>query len=195
MTYSGRVLRTTRTEEDESNSSRPLHDCRRGGFSAVDAGTIGRPAGDISTRAARFPGDDGPAGDHCSLGRREACAGAHPQSRGRRHRLQRDPNEHQWTRLSNDLGSRCRRYRRKILKLDLQRFPGYQFFNGRNTVEVWAQTRRGRSYYSSFVVKTVTENWNEDFTYQVFPAPGAVNEIPPQVWLLEPDQAINVRPQ
>ena len=63
--------------------------------------------------------------------------------------------------------------RGKIVKIDLQRLPGYQFVNGRNTVEVWAQNRRARMYYSSFVIKTATENWNEDFTYQVEQAPGA----------------------
>ena len=31
--------------------------------------------------------------------------------------------------------------RGKIVKIDLQRLPGYQFVNGRNTVEVWAQNR------------------------------------------------------
>lgn len=78
----------------------------------------------------------------------------------------------------------------KIVKMDLNLRPGYKFVTGRNTVEVWAQTRRGRIYYSSFVVKTANENWNEDFIYEVQQAPGAEKDVPPQVVLLEPQQAI-----
>ncbi|HVQ37036.1 MAG TPA: hypothetical protein VMS31_05865, partial [Pyrinomonadaceae bacterium] len=74
--------------------------------------------------------------------------------------------------------------RGKIVKVNLKLQPGYQFVTGRNTVEVWAKNRRGRTYYSSFVITTATENWNEDFTYQVAQAPTAKNEVPPQVMLL-----------
>lgn len=84
--------------------------------------------------------------------------------------------------------------RGKIVKLDLHRFPGFQFVNGRNTVEVWAKNRRGRNYYSSFVIKTVTEDWNDEFTSKIFPSPGAKHEVPPQVLLLEPDRAVNLPP-
>lgn len=84
--------------------------------------------------------------------------------------------------------------RGKIVKLDLQRFPGFQFLNGRNTVEVWAQNRRGRNYYGSFVIKTATQDWNDDFTYKVFPSPTAKSEVPPQVLLLEPDRAVELPP-
>lgn len=84
--------------------------------------------------------------------------------------------------------------RGKTVRLDLHRLPGYQFVNGNNTVEIWAQNRRGRMYYSSFVIKTATENWNEDFTYEVQQAPGAQNEIPPQVVLLEPERAVEFPP-
>lgn len=80
--------------------------------------------------------------------------------------------------------------RGKIVKINLQRLPGYRFVNGRNTVEIWARNRRGRMYYSSFVIKTATENWNEDFRYEVQPAPGAKNEVPPQIVLLEPERAV-----
>jgi hypothetical protein len=84
--------------------------------------------------------------------------------------------------------------RGKIVKLELRRLPGFELVNGRNTVEIWAQTRRGRMYYASFVIKTDTENWNEDFTYEVQQAPGAKNEVPPQVVLLEPERAIEFPP-
>ena len=78
----------------------------------------------------------------------------------------------------------------KIVKINLRLRPGYEFVNGRNTVEVWARTRRGRSYYSSFVIKTATQNWNQDFTYHVQSPPGMTNQVPPEVVLLEPDRAI-----
>ena len=78
----------------------------------------------------------------------------------------------------------------KTVKINLKLRPGYEFVNGRNTVEVWAQTRRGRSYYSSFVIKTATQNWNQDFTYHVQPAPAATTQAPPEVVLLEPERAI-----
>lgn len=84
--------------------------------------------------------------------------------------------------------------RGKIIKIRLKLQPGYQFINGRNTVEVWAQNRRGRMYYASFVVKTATTNWNEDFIYQVQQTPETRNTIPPQIVLLEPERAIEFSP-
>jgi len=81
--------------------------------------------------------------------------------------------------------------RGKIVKLDLKRLPGYQFINGRNTIEIWAQNRRGRMFYSSFVVKTATQEWNTGFTYQVTQAPGAENRVPPQIVLLEPQRPVD----
>lgn len=83
--------------------------------------------------------------------------------------------------------------RGKLVKIDLKRFPGYEFIDGRNTVEIWAQNRRGRIYYASFVIKTATQNWNDEFTYHVDLAPGAKNELPPQVVLLEPERGVEFR--
>lgn len=80
--------------------------------------------------------------------------------------------------------------RGKIVKINLKSQPGYQFVTGRNTVEVWAQNRRGRMYYASFVVKTATANWNEDFIYQIEQSPEVKNTVPPQVVLLEPERPI-----
>jgi Caspase domain len=80
--------------------------------------------------------------------------------------------------------------RGKIVKMNLKLQPGYQFVNGRNTVEVWAQNRRGRMYYSSFIIKTATANWNEDFTYHIEQSPEARNTVPPQLVLFEPERAI-----
>lgn len=84
--------------------------------------------------------------------------------------------------------------RGKIVRIDLGRRPGYQLVNGRNTVEVWAQNRRGRMYYSSFIVKTANQNWNEDFSYEVKQAQNALKEVPPQLVLLEPERAIEFPP-
>ena len=80
--------------------------------------------------------------------------------------------------------------RGKTVKIDLKLRPGFELVTGRNTVEIWAQSRRGRRYYSSFIVKTANEHWNEDFTYEVQQPAGAKNEVPPQVILLEPQRAI-----
>jgi hypothetical protein len=82
--------------------------------------------------------------------------------------------------------------RGKIVKLNLKLRPGYEFVNGSNTVEVWAQTWRGRSYYASFVIKTATGNWNPDFTYHVVQATGA-SDLPPEVILLDPQGPIQLR--
>ena len=84
--------------------------------------------------------------------------------------------------------------RGKIVRVNLRLQPGYEFVTGRNTVEVWAKNRRGRTYYSSFVITTATENWNEDFVYKVEQAPEARNEVPPQLVLLEPERAIEFPP-
>jgi len=83
--------------------------------------------------------------------------------------------------------------RGKIVKLNLNRFPGFEFVTGRNTVEVWAQNRRGRTYYSSFVIKTVNGDWNDDFTYET--QVGAGSKLsPPGVVLLEPQRTVEFSP-
>jgi Caspase domain len=84
--------------------------------------------------------------------------------------------------------------RGKIVKVHLKSQPGYEFVTGRNTVEVWAQNRRGRMYYASFVLKTATTNWNEDFIYQVQQSAEQKNTVPPQVVLLEPERSIELPP-
>lgn len=84
--------------------------------------------------------------------------------------------------------------RGKIVKINLNLQPGYQFVNGRNTIEVLAQNRRGRTYYSSFVIQTATSSWNDDFAYQVAQNPQTKNTIPPQLILLEPERSIEFPP-
>jgi Caspase domain len=80
--------------------------------------------------------------------------------------------------------------RGKMVKLRLKSQPGFQLTSGRNTVEVWAQNRRGRLYYASFVLTTATDKWNEDFTYEVQVSPRAKNALPPQVVLFEPETGV-----
>lgn len=82
--------------------------------------------------------------------------------------------------------------RGKLVKINLTHLPGFQFVPGRNTVEVWARNRGGRIFYSSFVVRTATENRNEGFTYEVVNS--AKNSVPPELVLLEPEQSIEVPP-
>jgi hypothetical protein len=84
--------------------------------------------------------------------------------------------------------------RGKTVRINLKLQSGYEFVTGRNTVEVWAQNRRGRTYYSSFILKTATENWNQDFTYQVEQSPAGKNTVPPQLVLLEPERAVEFPP-
>jgi hypothetical protein len=84
--------------------------------------------------------------------------------------------------------------RGKIVKINLKSQPGHQFVTGRNAIEVWAQNRRGRMYYASFVVKTDNANWNEDFIYQAQQSQEAKNMVPPQVVLLEPERVIEFPP-
>lgn len=84
--------------------------------------------------------------------------------------------------------------RGKVVKINLRLQPEYEFVTGRNTVEVWANNRRGRTYYTSFVITTATTNWNQDFNYHVEKGPTAKNSIPPQLLLLEPERIIEFPP-
>jgi len=80
--------------------------------------------------------------------------------------------------------------RGKLIMINLKWYPNFAFVDGRNTVEVWAETRRGRPYYSSFVLRTATQNYNEDFIYHAQQSPGAKNSVPPELVLLEPERAV-----
>ena len=80
--------------------------------------------------------------------------------------------------------------RGKIVRINLRRYPGYGLIAGRNTVEVMARNQRGREFYTSFVLRTATENRNQDFAYRIAPAPGAKQQVPPELVLLEPEREI-----
>lgn len=82
--------------------------------------------------------------------------------------------------------------RGKIVRINLKRYPGYGLVAGRNTVEIVARNQRGREFYASFVLRTATENRNQDFAYSVASAEGPKKEVPPELVLLEPEQGIVV---
>lgn len=82
--------------------------------------------------------------------------------------------------------------RGKIVRINLKRYPGYGLIAGRNTVEVTAHNQRGREFYASFVLRTATENRNQDFVYSVATAQGSKQQVPPELVLLEPEHEIVV---
>ncbi len=84
--------------------------------------------------------------------------------------------------------------RGKIVRINLRRYPGYGLVAGRNTVEITAHNQRGRTFYASFVLRTATENRNQDFTYQVSPAANSKQQVPPELVLLEPEHEITLPP-
>jgi uncharacterized caspase-like protein len=84
--------------------------------------------------------------------------------------------------------------RGKLIRVNLKRFPGFDLNAGRNTVEIWAQNRRGRQYYASFVLSTATENRNQDFGYQVVQSENARQQVPPELVLLEPEREVWLPP-
>lgn len=81
--------------------------------------------------------------------------------------------------------------RGKIVRINLKRYPGYGLIAGRNTVEITARNQRGREFYTSFVLRTVTENRNQEFAYRVSAA-GSKQQVPPELVLLEPEREIVV---
>lgn len=84
--------------------------------------------------------------------------------------------------------------RGKIVRINLRRYPGYGLIAGRNTVEITAHNQRGRSFYASFVLRTATENRNQDFAYQVSTAQDSKQQVPPELVLLEPEHEITLAP-
>src|SRR5262249_48408736 len=52
---------------------------------------------------------------------------------------------------------------------------------------------RGRVYYASFVLRTATDNRNQDLIYSVQLGADANQQVPPELILLEPERAIELR--
>jgi hypothetical protein len=84
--------------------------------------------------------------------------------------------------------------RGKIVRINLRRYPGYGLVAGRNTVEITAHNQRGREFYASFVLRTVTENRNQGFDYRVALSQSARQTVPPELVLLDPEHEIAVPP-
>jgi hypothetical protein len=84
--------------------------------------------------------------------------------------------------------------RGKIVRINLRRYPGYGLVAGRNTVEITAHNQRGREFYASFVLRTVTENRNQGFDYRVALSQNAKQAVPPELVLLDPEHEIAVPP-
>jgi hypothetical protein len=80
--------------------------------------------------------------------------------------------------------------RGKIVRINLRRYPGYELVAGRNTVEILARNQRGREFYASFVLRTATENRNQDFAYHVSLGTDSKQKVPPELALFEPQREI-----
>jgi hypothetical protein len=85
--------------------------------------------------------------------------------------------------------------RGKVIRVQLKSHPDIRLVAGRNTIEIRAQNRRGRVFYASFVLRTVTDNRNQDLAYSVTTGSNASQPVPPELVLLEPERAIERRGQ
>lgn len=84
--------------------------------------------------------------------------------------------------------------RGKLLRIRLDTPYVGKLVAGRNSVEVRAENRRGRTYYASFVLRTATENHNQNFAYAVAMAGDAKSQVPPELVLQEPESTIVIPP-
>ena len=82
--------------------------------------------------------------------------------------------------------------RGKLIRLELNLRPDIKLVPGRNTVEVRAENRRGRTFYSSFVLRTTTGNYNQDFAYSVDLNRNLKVQAPPELYLVEPERQIEL---
>lgn len=84
--------------------------------------------------------------------------------------------------------------RGKIVRINLTKLPGYKLISGRNSVEIKATNRRGRNFYASFVLRTVTENRNQNFIYSTEIGNNSKQSTPPDLFLLEPETSVELAP-
>ena len=82
----------------------------------------------------------------------------------------------------------------KLVRLRLNLRPGFEMLSGRNTIEVRARNQAGREFYCSFVLRTTTENRNQDFLYKVDLGADPKQQVPPELVLLEPEREIQILP-
>lgn len=80
----------------------------------------------------------------------------------------------------------------KIVRINLEKLPDYSLVSGRNSVEIKATNRRGRNFYANFVLRTVTENRNQDFIYSTEIGNNLKQQIPPELFLLEPETSVEL---
>ena len=85
--------------------------------------------------------------------------------------------------------------RGKIIRVPLRTRSDIRLVPGRNTIEIRAQNRRGRIFYASFVVRTRTENRNQDLAYDIVAGSDPAQLVPPELVLLEPERAVGLRGQ
>jgi uncharacterized caspase-like protein len=83
--------------------------------------------------------------------------------------------------------------RGKLIRVALRKRSEIRLGPGRNTVEIRANSRKGRVYYASFVLRTETDNRNQDLIYSVQLGGDAAQQVPPELILLEPERAIELR--
>jgi hypothetical protein len=84
--------------------------------------------------------------------------------------------------------------RGKLVRIHLGRRPGFSLVAGRNTLEITATNRRGRVFYESFIIRTATENRNQDFLYRVELGNDPRQQVPPELVLLEPEYEVETPP-
>ena len=77
-----------------------------------------------------------------------------------------------------------------LVLISLTRRPGFTLTAGRNTVEISAEDRLHRRFYSVFVLRTQTENRNKDFEYSTQLGSDPGNRTPPDIALQTPQHAI-----
>ena len=80
--------------------------------------------------------------------------------------------------------------RGKVVRIKLDMRPVFKLVQGRNTVEVRAENRRGRTFYASYILRTSTENRNQDFIYTVAQGSDPKQQTPPELVLLEPETQV-----
>lgn len=84
--------------------------------------------------------------------------------------------------------------RGKLVRIHLDYRNDIKLVLGRNSIEVRAQNRRGRTYYASFVLRTATENHNQAFSSTVALGSDAKQQVPPELVLQEPESTILIPP-
>lgn len=81
----------------------------------------------------------------------------------------------------------------KLVRVRLDLRSNIQLIQGRNTIEVEARNRRGRIFYASFVLRTTTENRNQDLLYNIAPGADTSQQTPPELVLFTPEHPFELR--